>query len=525
MIKARQGASAEEDDSKKKIHYEQLKHMGNFRHNMKVLEEGKGTIIVARRSKTDHLPADYLPCTHCYGFYIASELWRHARTCSLNKVSKNKQTEQASVISQSRLLLAGASEKENEMGSQQFKDLVNRMKKYDDVCIAVKQDFLIERFGTVLVTKLGGRRKNDISQRVRQLGRLKCELGLSSTAQLSDLISGPGFDTILEGVHSLCNLYENKQRIKVFEVPSLALRLGHSLIKCAEIKKGLGIRQKNQQMKLDAEDFISLHSGDWTDSVSSIALATLRTAHFNKIDFIPLTGDIVKLTQFLEAETKRLTDHLQRLIEQDIDEQDIDEQDKDEQEESHINSVYQTWRQLCETTAALVTIFNKRRASEVVELLVQSYQERPKWTEKSNAEMFETLDEVERKLLERMDMVESQGKMDKRIKILLTKDMVAAIDGLIKHREAAGILNENILVFANQGKGHINIWEVLQTMAKAAKCTEPKRMTATRIRKYIATVCQVSLYILTMCAMLAVLYIYSTYIALYIQVSPHATYM
>lgn len=91
-----------------------------------------------------------------------------------------------------------------------------------------------------------------------------------------------------------------------------------------------------------------------------------------------------------------------------------------------------------------------------------------------------------------MDMVESQGKQNKRIQILLTKEMAAAIDVLIQYRSICGISKENTHVFANQGMGHVNAWQVLQDLAKEAECDEPKRLTATLLRKYVATVTQVN---------------------------------
>ena len=98
-----------------------------------------------------------------------------------------------------------------------------------------------------------------------------------------------------------------------------------------------------------------------------------------------------------------------------------------------------------------------------------------------------------------MDMVESQGKQNKRIHILLTEDMTTAIDALITYRRTSGIADENRFIFANQGKGHVNAWQVMQDLAIKAGCEAPKRITATRLRKYVATVTQViSLFLMTM---------------------------
>ena len=51
----------------------------------------------------------------------------------------------------------------------------------------------------------------------------------------------------------------------MFEIPSLAFRLGQNLLKCAELKRGLGTRQQNSTTKIEVETFAQLHYSEWTD--------------------------------------------------------------------------------------------------------------------------------------------------------------------------------------------------------------------------------------------------------------------
>ena len=64
------------DERERKHCIEKIKNMGNFNHNMKLLKEGKGELIVARRSANKLCVTDYLPCTYCFGFYRSKELFR-----------------------------------------------------------------------------------------------------------------------------------------------------------------------------------------------------------------------------------------------------------------------------------------------------------------------------------------------------------------------------------------------------------------------------------------------------------------
>ena len=63
-----------------------LKNMGNFKHNVEILKRKQDNIIVARRPNKDPIVAkNYLPCVSCFGFYQASELWRHEKNCPLRE--------------------------------------------------------------------------------------------------------------------------------------------------------------------------------------------------------------------------------------------------------------------------------------------------------------------------------------------------------------------------------------------------------------------------------------------------------
>ena len=71
------------NDKKRKNLFEKLGRMGNFNHNMRVLENKEGELKVVRRptSETTSDPQNYLPCKYCHGFFMSNELCRHASKC------------------------------------------------------------------------------------------------------------------------------------------------------------------------------------------------------------------------------------------------------------------------------------------------------------------------------------------------------------------------------------------------------------------------------------------------------------
>ena len=55
----------------------------------------------------------------------------------------------------------------------------------------------------------------------------------------------------------------------------------------------------------------------------------------------------------------------------------------------------------------------------------------------------------------RLDMVEIRGKRGRKVPVILTPEMINAIDVLIKTRKAVGIADENLYVFARPNTYHL----------------------------------------------------------------------
>ena len=88
------------------------------------------------------------------------------------------------------------------------------------------------------------------------------------------------FDNVVEATSSLSLPSTSALGRPVFSNPSIGLKLGHALVKCAEIKKGLGIRQDDNGAIKDVDAFLSFHESEWTSSVSAHSLATFK--HWSK---------------------------------------------------------------------------------------------------------------------------------------------------------------------------------------------------------------------------------------------------
>lgn len=374
----------------KSKHQEKMKNLGIFKHNAEVLRQGTGEFIVSRRSaKPKYTFEDFLPCYYCFGFCLKRELWRHVKKqCyfryqdSKNKVEDKEYTVQA----RARMLLEGGAgevkgivqedDEGQDMYMMTFRRTVLHKMRRDVVFSYLASDKLMLMYGKALLRRVGSRRHNDVAQRLRMLARLKMSIQhTTSKSQLMDLLQPGKYESILQGVEELAGYRENEYGVPVFDTPSIAIRLGHLLLKIVHLKLGYGIQTSNIGYKQDAGDVIKLHEQQYTDRISGPALHTLQQAKFNKPDFLPLTEDLVLLKQFLINEMKKMVVELKSRPSADV------------------------WRRLAEATCTRVQIFNKRRGNEVVKLLLDTYKNRTKWNEHVNEELEKSLDEVEQELV------------------------------------------------------------------------------------------------------------------------------
>jgi len=80
---------------------------------------------------------------------------------------------------------------------------------------------------------------------------------------------------------------------KRFEKPSIGLKIGHALIKCARLKKKQSIMEANEGTEKVVDRFIALRQSDCVDLISSPALVTLKSNKMNKPEQLPLTEDLL----------------------------------------------------------------------------------------------------------------------------------------------------------------------------------------------------------------------------------------
>jgi len=87
---------------------------------------------------------------------------------------------------------------------------------------------------------------------------------------LSSSIKPAKFDLIVKAVRSVCGYQLTRNgNPATIGIPSLALKLGNNLRKCAAIICGFALRRKDSQLKEDVNSYLELHDSEWASKISS----------------------------------------------------------------------------------------------------------------------------------------------------------------------------------------------------------------------------------------------------------------
>lgn len=439
-----------------------LRNLGNHYHNVNVIREKKGVLIVAYRPQNSSASADdYLPCEHCLGYYSAPDLWKHTKRCPL--ADSTKQRPHKKVQESAKLLLPppkGAS-----TGLQTVLASMNK----DEIGRIVKADKLILQLGEKLFLKNGHDREQHgyIRNVLRELGRLLKDLRGStgnSSAQLIDFIDPKYFMTVVKSARQVAGFCEEKH---TYNTPSLALKLGHSVKKCSKIVKGNALQSGDEEALTKSSAFFELCELNWTEEVSTHALRTLSESLRNKPKLIPLTQDVTILTNHLKEVGEKAFNKLCK--------------DNKSQED---------WCRLSEVSLCQLILFNRRRQGEVSKMRLSDYEKKQIIFQE---DINPTLSPLEQKLCRVLHRIEIIGKRGRTVPVLLTAEMCLWIDIIVQCRLYAGVNPENDFVFPccrYASLGHLRGCDSLRAYSESCGAKYPELIRSTKLRKQIATLSQ-----------------------------------
>ncbi|KAJ3650275.1 hypothetical protein Zmor_021973 [Zophobas morio] len=449
---------------------------GDYYHNIEVLTSRKGNLILSRRpnDKDSLLYKKYGPCPNCLGFFLISNLWHHIKyncpkKCALNHSTQDKSVSRRDVRGESYALLG----QHLNVSTDFVRHILGNLKN-DDIGTLCKEDEVIVKYGCMMYEKYTSQQHEYVRQSMRQLSRLLLEVQKSNSqiTKFEQIMLPINFDILIAATQRLCVATRNETNSsRCYNIPSLALKLGHGLRKSALIVRGIALRKGDLTMNREMESFLDLMTLEWNAKVSSAALRTLREKQMNATQLLPVTADIMKLNEFLDIVIKDLI------------------QDK------NLKFSPQNWQRLAQATLCRIILFNKRRSGEAARMTLHQYAIRPNWKEQCTSELKESLTPLENSLANNLTVVEVVGKSRKNFKvpIILTHQMKAAVDKLIEIRDDVGIARDNIYVFSrgSGSKKSLRGHDCIRKFANEANLQSPSLLTSTKLRKYIATVVQI----------------------------------
>lgn len=436
-----------------------LVNKGNFNHNYSVIEKGRGTIIpkYTRSNPCNPNIKDYVPCFHCKGFYKRADLWKHTTNCG--EKAKSSKPDKKNHVAAGRLLLPST------CSNKQFEQKVLNVMKDDEVKSVIITDRRILDLGERMYNKHGHEehRIQYISQKLRELGRLLVVSKRKSVNSINELLKTENFDTLVECVYHVCGYSDIT---KSYGIPSLALKIGQSLVKCANHLKSEGLKESDQTKINTADAFITLYENEWADSVSAHAHSSLSEKKFNKPFLIPLVEDVKKLNKFLIGQAEKLRHEV----------------------ESGNLLLYPELAQVC---LAQIILFNRRRSGEAERMPVSAYSEALKGCGTPDPMILSVLNEFEKRLCMTHLRVEIKGKRGRRVPVLFTKEMKRTVDVLIKVRQEASVTQPYLFARPGSNTKPYRGTDCIRKYSNLAELQNPNAITSTKLRKQLCTLAQV----------------------------------
>ncbi|KAL0970083.1 hypothetical protein UPYG_G00236930 [Umbra pygmaea] len=433
-----------------------LKSRGNFLHNAHVSSNGTGEMVACRRPSETKAVSDFKHCIYCQGLYAKESLWRHVRYCFKKPKEKDLIVGRKRVQSLPYMILPPP-----DNITQAVWNIACEMNN-DDISSVVRSERYILLLGQQLYNKSKSRagRNDYIRQKMREVARLVIKArSISPLEHIEDFIMPCNFNYVVDAVRAVAGYNENSN---LYGIASLAVKLGHSLKKVANIIECNALMLGNAKMAKSAQNFSTLYEKQWNESISATALHSLNQAKWNKPKVLPFTEDIKKLHFFLASKHKECMKALR-------------------EEPSPT-----TYASLSKVTLNQVILFNRRREGEVSNMLMKSYISKDKT--KMHEDIAVGLSSFEKKLCEYFQRVEICGKRGRKVPILLAPDMIAAMDLLVEKRTECKVPSKNQYMFARPyALTHFRGGDCFRKYGKACGARNPGALTSTKLRMQIST--------------------------------------
>ena len=289
----------------RKLPLQLLRLKGNHYHNISVLDEKNGEIILSRRSNDKHFDlAQYGPCPNCYDWIKLSSLKRHQKKCPADR-EKLIQLSSCSLLIQSDMITGRLSSNASTALLEVFpiiqNDKLAKIAKNDGIIVSLGNQWMQRNIGNRIM------RKYYTSSVMRLAAQLKVHLQLithDKTASLEEFIHPKNFDHFVKAALKCAKQDdEDEEEIKS---PSNAIKLGYDIKRMASAKLGEALKTGNEVKTSEAKDFLKLMTLNWGLQVTKLSRVVLSERNFNSYKPLPFPSDVKKLATYLQSSLNSL---------------------------------------------------------------------------------------------------------------------------------------------------------------------------------------------------------------------------
>ncbi|XP_047669380.1 uncharacterized protein LOC125141188 isoform X2 [Tachysurus fulvidraco] len=455
-----EGCQFPKGSMQRKMFFNDLRHRGNYAHNAAVMKSGEGELVPYRQPQNQTEGTEFMHCAYCQGLFTRKVLWRHMKSCKLStkdKISRPGKNRVQALCSYAQPVSSNI--------SKALWKTVSHM-NLDEITAAVKNDCCIIQVGEHLLNKGGISAKNEayVRQKLRELGRLLVSGSkVASLKRMEDFLDPQNYMKTVKAVRHACG-YD--YQTNTYRTPSLAKKLGISLMKLSKLTKAKALINKDVDLAQKVTGFQDVHKERWCDLISATAARNIEELKWNAPTVLPFTKDVQKLHTFLDKT-----------------------QDECVKQLSSVSST-KYWSELAKTILTQIILFNRRREGEVSSMPLSAFLTRD--TSDPHADVDWALSEVEKKLCRHFSRIVIRGKRGRPVPVLLTPKMLGALELLVKNRETCGVLKENVYLFARPtAMSHYRGSDCIRNFAKHCGADSPYALTSTKLRKQAATLSRV----------------------------------
>ena len=294
-----------EKQKERKRLFDVLRIKGDNMHNVKVLQQKRGEMLLSKRPREGLDITHYGPCPNCSEWVKLSVLVRHQLKCVSKDEAAPKMTK-GEMLLQSQILSGAVSDKASsalvdEVFTIMKDDRISREAKTDPIIITLGNEWMIQNIGNRLM------RKHYVSYVMRLVARLKIQLNQITTpskgTRLEHYLAPCYFDQVSKAAFLVAK--QDSTNEEKLEAPSNLLKLSYYLKRVASIKLANALSRGDDKARKESKDFLRLMNIRFTTKVARVTLAERQ---YGQKKPLPLPRDIKKLSEYIAEELRSLDD-------------------------------------------------------------------------------------------------------------------------------------------------------------------------------------------------------------------------